>query len=678
MLFSLAILSLAIAAPTDKCVVVPSYTGSSPVTSGSSTNAGTSGAAGAGAGASGSSGSTGASGSAGTSGSSGVASPSNGNYGYPHYGPPVSGNHGYDVKPLPGGYGKPKATTTAGIPATGTATVSATGTAVASTTTSASAATSTPTGATFGAAGPYLSPGQTIVFNKNAPKKINLIHTNDMHSYLDEFNLLGNPCTEADQKKKECVGGAARLSTTIKKLRSEYENTILLDAGDMFTGTLLFTYYGGEAIGYFMNKMKYDTACVGNHDFDKGINYLGQYTKNLTFPLLSSNIDYTSNRTTPISSNIKPYIVFPKYNLGVIGYITKDMATLVNDADVKALPWVDPAVTTQKYVDELRSKGINRIIAVSHNGYAEDQDLAKRTKGIDLIVGGHSHTLLSNDPKVIAAGKYPTRVKNLEGDDTIVVQARCYADYLGNLEIEFDDKDNIVKVGGDPIFMANEIEKDPEIDSQIQVWNKQFAELLEVIAYIPGFDSSKACRTQECVMGNLLNDCFMQETATWNPKPDGAFTNAGGIRARFSEYISSANVLQTLPFGNLLVPVQLTGEEIINQFEKAMAGTTIINGASVKVGFPQWSKNIKAVLDKTKPVNSRVVSIELNGAPVDPKKTYTLITNDFVAGGGDALMPGIKGKLTGPVMADVLIQCLKRTKGEGLPAKEDGRITIKQ
>ncbi|KAJ2906661.1 hypothetical protein GGI21_004010, partial [Coemansia aciculifera] len=263
---------------------------------------------------------------------------------------------------------------------------------------------------------------------------LRIIHTNDLHAHYSPFNKYGSDCSADDIVQGGCYGGAARLATTIDRLRRDHPNSLLLDAGDQAQGTLFYTIGKFNTTIKVMNWLKYDAMCIGNHEFDDGPSLLATFFSKLSFPAICANIDMTRNPR--LAHVVKPYVVIEKYQLGLIGYITNTTGSISSAGPT--LSFTDPVPAVNRYVQELRQKGITRIIAVSHNGYHEDMDVAARTYGLDMIVGGHSHTYLAlNASEPGAGGAYPTAVTNLEGKMTYVVQAKAWGEYVGYVDVEF-------------------------------------------------------------------------------------------------------------------------------------------------------------------------------------------------------------------------------------------------
>lgn len=254
-------------------------------------------------------------------------------------------------------------------------------------------------------------------------KKVTILHTNDVHSHIDPFGP--NDGRNADK------GGVARRASLITAIRKENPNTLLLDAGDIFQGTPYFNYYGGELEFKLMSMLNYDAATIGNHDFDNGIEGLYKQLPHAKFEFLSANYDFTN---TILNGHVSPYKIFTldTVKIGVFG-LGIELAGLVDNRMYKETVYLDPIEITQDMTRLLKDeKKCDLIICLSHLGYeyknftkkVSDLILAKRTKNIDLIIGGHTHTFL---PK-------PTIEKNEVNKSVLVNQVGAYGLYLGKID----------------------------------------------------------------------------------------------------------------------------------------------------------------------------------------------------------------------------------------------------
>ncbi|WMI67613.1 bifunctional UDP-sugar hydrolase/5'-nucleotidase [Mangrovimonas sp. YM274] len=263
-----------------------------------------------------------------------------------------------------------------------------------------------------------------------ANKKITILHTNDVHSHIDPFG--------PDDGMNPNKGGVARRASLIESIKKENPHTLLLDAGDIFQGTPYFNYYGGELEFKLMSMLQYDAATLGNHDFDNGIDGLFAQLPHAKFDFLSANYDF---KNTIMDTHTKPYKVFVKdgIKIGIFG-LGIELDGLVDKDLYKETVYLDPIETSQEMTKILKqNEHCDLIICLSHLGYhygkspkISDLELAKATKDIDLIIGGHTHTFL----------KKPTVTKNVEGKNMLINQVGCYGINLGRIDFYFDTFNN--------------------------------------------------------------------------------------------------------------------------------------------------------------------------------------------------------------------------------------------
>lgn len=279
------------------------------------------------------------------------------------------------------------------------------------------------------AAGSALVLGGLSLSSFNDPvKKITILHTNDVHSHIDPF--------PADDPRNANMGGVARRATLIENIRQENENVLLLDAGDIFQGTPYFNYYGGELEFKLMSMLKYDLATLGNHDFDNGIDGFYAQLPHAKFDFVSANYDF---KNTMLDGIIKPYKVFIKngIRIGVFG-LGIELAGLVDKRLYKETVYNDPIEVAKDITKTLKQdEKCDLVICLSHIGflYKNEPDkvcditLAQKTRNIDLIIGGHTHTFL----------KKPYIEKNLDGEEVLINQVGCYGLNLGQVDFYFEN-----------------------------------------------------------------------------------------------------------------------------------------------------------------------------------------------------------------------------------------------
>lgn len=264
-------------------------------------------------------------------------------------------------------------------------------------------------------------------FTEPAAKKITILHTNDVHSHIDPFPV--------SDPKYPNMGGAARRATLIESIRRENPNVLLLDAGDIFQGTPYFNYYGGELEFKLMSMMKYDLATLGNHDFDNGLQGFLAQLPHASFDFVSANYDF---KNTILEGMIKPYKIFIKdgIKIGIFG-LGIELKGLVDPANYKETVYNDPLKVAQDMAKTLRhTEKCDLVICLSHLGFmynneptkVNDLMLARNTKDIDLIIGGHTHTFLNK----------PYIEKNIDGKEVLVNQVGCYGLNLGQIDFYFE------------------------------------------------------------------------------------------------------------------------------------------------------------------------------------------------------------------------------------------------
>jgi 5'-nucleotidase len=267
-------------------------------------------------------------------------------------------------------------------------------------------------------------------------KKITILHTNDVHSYIDPF--------PADHPRNPNIGGVARRAALIESIRMEEENVLLLDAGDIFQGTPYFNYYGGELEFKLMSMMHYDAATMGNHDFDNGIDGFYAQLPHAKFEFVSANYDF---KNTILNEHVKPFKIFNKggIKIGVFG-LGIELEGLVDKKAYKETAYLDPIEIAQDMTKILKHKEkCDLVICLSHLGYSyknepnkiSDVVLAKKTKDIDLIIGGHTHTFLNK----------PVIEKNSDGKEVIINQVGCHGINLGRIDFYFSNDATITSNG---------------------------------------------------------------------------------------------------------------------------------------------------------------------------------------------------------------------------------------
>lgn len=501
---------------------------------------------------------------------------------------------------------------------------------------------------------------------------LTLVHTNDTHAHLEpmELTLSG---------KKVRVGGVAQRVAFFDRLRAQRRNVLILDAGDVFQGTLYFNQYRGLADRYFMHRMLYRVMTLGNHEFNLGPGHLAEFLKGAKFKVVSANVDIS--REPRLQGLLAPYAVLQVggEKVGLVGLTTPDTREISNPGPTVA--FLDPYESAQKAIYELLAKGVNKIVVLSHLGYGEDLKLARRLVGAQVIVGGHSHTLLGSfpHPELRPAGPYPTVVKNPEGRDVLVVQAWEWGKVVGLLEVTFDARGQLVAYKGEALLMTPEVSPEDFFAKEALLAYAQpvMALMGQVIAEakVDLVGERAIVRKRESNLGNLIADGMVWKTR--NAGVQIALQNGGGIRASIPKGpITVGKVYEVLPFGNTLVVMDLKGKEILAALENGVSQWEQGAGRFLQVS------GLRYAFDLARPAGSRVVRVEVRTekgfAPLDLEATYRVVVNSFIANGGDGftVLKEAQGYRvdTGFSDAESFMDYLKELKV--VEAQVEGRIEV--
>ncbi|SFM51117.1 bifunctional metallophosphatase/5'-nucleotidase [Shimia aestuarii] len=499
-----------------------------------------------------------------------------------------------------------------------------------------------------------------------ADYSLTILHTNDFHARFEPISKYDSGCSEESNAEGKCFGGSARLVTALEAARARSDNSILVDGGDQFQGTLFYTYYKGKLAAEMMNKMGYDAMTVGNHEFDDGPEVLRGFMDAVTFPVLMSNADVSGEELLKDALRKSTVIQKDGEMIGLIGLTPQDTDELASPGP--NVIFTDPVDAVQGEVDKLTEMGVNKIIVLSHSGYGVDQRVAAETTGVDVIVGGHSNTYLSNTSDR-AEGPYPTMVGT-----TAIVSAYAYGKFLGELNVTFNDAGEVVEATGEPIIMDAAVAEDVDTKARIakaaapleEIRSRVVAETAEAIDGERG-----SCRSQECSMGNLIADAMLDRV-----KDQGveiAIQNGGGIRASIDAgEVTMGEVLTVLPFQNTLSTFQVTGATIVAALENGVSQHEEGAGRFAQVAGMTYA------FDVSQPAGSRISDVMVGGKPIEMDKVYGVVSNNYVRNGGDGYKM-FRGAMNaydfGPDLADVTAEYLA-AQGPFKPYL-DGRIVAK-
>ncbi|CAM1328026.1 Uncharacterised protein r2_g3700 [Pycnogonum litorale] len=404
---------------------------------------------------------------------------------------------------------------------------------------------------------------------------LTILHTNDIHSRYEEVNGIGGRCKRKRESSGECFGGVARMYTQVQRIREEEENVLFLNAGDYFQGTIWYSVLGWGPTAVFMNKLKYDAMALGNHEFDRGIQGVVPFIQNVTFPVLSSNLD--ASREPRLKDKIEKSVVLTVggRRIGVIGYITQETATASEPGDTVQFGEIISSV--RKEAESLRRQGVSIIIALGHAGFQMDKRIAEEIPEIDIVVGGHSNTFLytgkpPSSPQPV--DQYPVVVGNPK---SLVVQDYAYGKYLGYLKIEFTEDGDVKSWNGNPILLDNSVKRDAEVYGMVLKLREKLkhlkqAKVAKTNVYLEG---DTPCRMRECNLGNLISDAYLDAFVRRNGSNWSnvalAIANGGGIRTSIEQGdVTLEDILQANPFSSTANIVSLPGKVLYDVFEHSV------------------------------------------------------------------------------------------------------------
>lgn len=538
--------------------------------------------------------------------------------------------------------------------------------------------------------------------DQGTPLDVTILHINDHHSHLEEhdfdLDVSGLPLSVTPDEGEVSVryGGYPRMIGLVEELAAESGNVLKLHAGDAITGTLYYTLFEGEADAAMMNRICFDAFTVGNHEFDDSdaglarfIDYL--HSGSCQTPVLGANVVPADD--SPVRGRISPYTIVERagQKIGIIGI---DIAgkTKNSSQPLPGTQFLDETETAQKYIDELTEQGIDKIILLTHYQYSNEKALAQNLRGVDVVVGGDSHTLLGGenlqglgfDPE----GPYPTVVTNADGDTACVVQAWEYTQVLGRLDVSFDEAGKVVKCSGSPVMPIDgasftaEINGDevslnaadqavvlerltalPEVravaadstatsllagyDEQVDVLKQTVIGQVEenlCLARIPGDNrGAPLCEPADTYeLGSDISNIVAKAFLMKEPSADMAIQNGGGVRINIpADEFTIADAYTLLPFANNMVVLTMTGAEIVEVLEDALANI-YDNGGST--GAYPYASGLRYHVDVSQPRGQRISQVEVNPRlegswqPIDTARNYRVVTNDFISSGRDGYL----------------------------------------
>lgn len=479
--------------------------------------------------------------------------------------------------------------------------------------------------------------------------KITVLHTNDVHGHAWP---IGEPPR----------GGIAAQAYLVRKIRKEVEKeggaVLVLSAGDANTGVAESDYFRAKPDLTAMNVIGYDAMVLGNHEFDKGPVQIEEQKKWVRFPFLSANVHYKDEK----KELAKPFVVLNKggVKVGIVGLTTDGLKLFTLPKYGKALNVENPIQAIHRVLPKIKSEGGDFVIALTHIGINklgkhskelivnDDARLAEEVPEIPLIVGGHSHTLLSNGLKV---------------GQTLIVQAGEWSQYLGRVDLEWSrTQRKVIAMQASTIPIIPSEGEVEEIKSLLEQFRKKVQPLFDAVVGIAQQkigEERPSVRSGENALGNLICDALREET-----RADVAIFNSGGIRGILNPGpIRVRDIHQAFPFKNTVATTTVSGTLLKKIIAQGIANRHQ-TGSLLQVSGLSYSFK-----------GNELNEIKVAGLPIQEGRKYKLVTNNFVMGGGDGLSTVVE---SGPVrdlgntVDEVLIRYIRNKKS--IENRKEGRI----
>lgn len=469
---------------------------------------------------------------------------------------------------------------------------------------------------------------------------LDIIHYNDFHARFEETAVEFPTCRFNNDS---CLGGFSRLFKKIELLRKEKPESILLNAGDSFQGTYWYSLLKWNVTQEFMNLLPHDAHAIGNHEFDDGPQGLAPYLKALKAPVVAANMD--TSKETILQGLYKPHIIVErkKRRIGIIGLITPDTKILSSAGNVE---FTDPREAMKREAKELNDKGVDIIIVLSHCGLEVDKELARDYgEYVDIIVGGHSHSLLWNGPAPSGesvADPYPVFIETntKKKHKVLIVQASAFTKYMGSLTVAFDFRGDYVKWEGGPIFLNRSVPEDENIKARLapyaEIVHKAEEEVIGESLTTLDFES---CVSGECALGDILADAMTEFAKSQQPEYNYmSFIQRGNIKSSIPRgKITKGVIFELLPFNDKIQSFELPGSAILKALERGVSSAWEIK--PFKGPYVLQVSGLQVTYDISQPEGKRVTSVFVGKGKSDVRlkadEYYHVIAPAYLANGGD-------------------------------------------
>lgn len=580
---------------------------------------------------------------------------------------------------------------------------------------------------------------QPVLSGPTSTYTLRILHINDHHSRLDADSsqqlLLDGEATDVS------LGGFPRVVSAFRERAEGVPHVLRLHAGDALSGDLYHTLFKGEADADLMNQVCFDAFVPGNHEFDQSdvglkvfLDFLSKRLWDCHTPVTAANVRPQTGlsplRQFDVAAYLQPHVVVERggRRIGIVGVVIAQ-ETRDSSSPLHSTEFIDEAQAAQQQIDVLRAAGVDIIVVLSHVGYGNDLKLASQLSGVDVIVGGHSHSPLGDGLAalgVVTDGPYPTLQRNRDGDTVCVVQAWQYGWALGELDLEFDPQGRVLRCGGQVHLLLGEDFRrqgapvDAATRARIQAQVEQVAGLaqfapderatqvlefyaqrkreqaLRVVAhaehglclrrapapYDRGRDGRPGCAERTDAQGGEVQ-ALVSAAALAAVRNHGgaeiALQNGGGSRSSIAAGpFSVGDAFNVLPFRNTLVIVELSGAELAALLNSVL--DYIAEDPHTRTGSYPYAAGLRWKVDLSAPAGQRLRSLELwqqgQASPVLAEQRYKVVVSDYLASGRDGygLLQelGREGRIDTSVdMAEALIDYIVAQDAIAPPAAVD-------
>lgn len=489
-----------------------------------------------------------------------------------------------------------------------------------------------------------------------AAQSLVLLHTNDTHSNIDT--------------SPEGIGGVLPRKAIVDSVRKAEKNVILIDAGDMVQGTLYFKFFKGDVEYPLFDMMGYDVRILGNHEFDNGLDELARHWKNVKGARLSANYDFSD---TPAKGLFEPYVIkkVGGKKIGIMG-LNVDPASLISAENYKGMRFSDVIETANATASLLKKKGCDLVVAVTHIGYevpngkADDLALARASKDIDIIIGGHSHTFV--DPAT--PDRTPYWIANAEGRDVLVTQTGKYGKNVGYIKLDLGDfgarKMDYRYIPVTDRFPESAYPEEmrrflapyrhvvDSVNSRVLAWSvSDMPNGLSTGAYANWAGDFAAW------YGRQIADSLRTGGVDVGPVAFGMM-NVGGIRQPMAAgAVTEGQILSTFPFSNRMRLIELSGADIIE---------------TMRIVAPKGGEAVSGEVRIVTDGDGNFRKMLIDGREIDPARRYVVSTIDYVAEGNDDMIPMKRHREIWRDQEEVsvrILEYLARLTEAGVPVSAD-------